>query len=242
MQGNGRRTFSCVCAPTLARSPVKQGGAVMPTAHYGRDGKAAMCRGRREPRTHQHPRNSTVPHRTSHNGSHQQALELQRPLQTRRSEGTSAQGGRGWAGSNFTRLPRPVSSWRATALAWTAPPLGSPHPYPTICRLWVACSSVGGQVARRLPGRHSSVTASPLRCRTGLSVGRRGTGRPPPLVPSRWSFARRHSLDTLADWWGLQRHCGGIGGRGLFAPQLTYPGSSWEQGSHLPYTPTGRLR
>ena len=33
---------------------------------------------------------------------------------------------------------------------------------------WVARSSVGSRVARRLPGRHSSVTASPLRCRSGL--------------------------------------------------------------------------
>ena len=49
--------------------------------------------------------------------------------------------------------------------------------------LWVACSSSGSQVARRLPGRHSSVTASPLRCRTGLLAGRRGSGRPPPWCP-----------------------------------------------------------
>ena len=63
------------------------------------------------------------------------------------------------------------------------PSSGALCPYPTICRLWVACPSVGGQVARRLPGRHSSVTASPLRCRTGLSVGRRGMGRPPPWCP-----------------------------------------------------------
>ena len=39
-------------------------------------------------------------------------------------------------------------------------------PYPTICRLWVAHSSVGSRVARRLPGRHSSVAAS--RCAAGL--------------------------------------------------------------------------
>ena len=31
---------------------------------------------------------------------------------------------------------------------------------------WVACSSSGSQVARHLPGHHSSVTASPLRYRT----------------------------------------------------------------------------
>ena len=28
---------------------------------------------------------------------------------------------RGWAGGNLTPLPRPVLSWRATALAWTGP-------------------------------------------------------------------------------------------------------------------------
>ena len=38
------------------------------------------------------------------------------------------------------------------------------------------------------------------------------------------------------------RHCGGTGNRGLFAPQFTCPGSSWRQGSHLPYTSTGLLR
>ena len=37
--------------------------------------------------------------------------------------------------------------------------------------LWVARSSMGSRVARRLPGRHSSVTARPLRWRPGLSVG-----------------------------------------------------------------------
>ena len=51
-----------------------------------------------------------------------------------------------------------------------------------------------------------------------------------------------HMLDTLADWWGLQRHCGSVGDWGLFAPQLTYPGSSREQGSDLSCTPTGQLR
>ena len=54
------------------------------------------------------------------------------------------------------------------------------------------------------------------------------------------------SLDTsLSRVWGLQRHCGGMGGQGgssVFASQLTYPGSSWEQGSHLPYAPAGKLR
>ena len=35
-------------------------------------------------------------------------------------------------------------------------------------RFWVACSSSGSQVARRLPGRHSSVAAS--RCAAGLDL------------------------------------------------------------------------
>ena len=148
------------------------------------------------------------------------------------------------AGPGVTLLGFPDPYHRGVRLRspGRAPLLGSPRPYPTICRLWVARSSVGSRVARRLPFRHSSVTASPLRCQTGLCCGAQRLGKTATLVPSRWSFARRHMLDTLADWWGLQRHCGSIGGWGLFAPQLAYPGSSWEQGSHLPYTPTGRLR
>ena len=91
--------------------------------------------------------------------------------------------GRGWARSNLTRLPRPVSSWSATALAWMGPSSrvasSVSHHLPSLGRLLPA----GGQVPRRLPGRHSSVAASPLRCRTGLSVGRRGSGRPKPWCP-----------------------------------------------------------
>ena len=147
----------------------------------------------------------------------------------------------GW-GQCLTQLPSPLdrgdpqrSPGQAPSLART---LSVSHHLPSLGRLLLS----GSQVARRLPGRHSSVTASPLRCRTGLSRGAQRLGKTATLVPSRWSFARRHMLDTLADWRGLQRLCGGKGGRGLFAPQLTYPGSSWEQGSHLPYTPTGWLR
>ena len=52
-------------------------------------------------------------------------------------------------------------------------------------------------------------------------------------MPSRWSFAHRHRLvGTVTP---LRHRAAG----GLFAPQLTYPRSSWEQGSHLQYTPTG---
>ena len=44
------------------------------------------------------------------------------------------------------------------------------HALPLRAR-WVAGSSVGSRVARRLPGRHSLVAARPLRCRPGLSEG-----------------------------------------------------------------------
>ena len=37
-------------------------------------------------------------------------------------------------------------------------------------------------------------------------------------------------------------HCGSTGDRSLFAPQISCPGSSRRQGSHLPYTSTGLLR
>ena len=151
------------------------------------------------------------------------------------------------------------------------------------------------------------MTASPLRCRTGLSCGAQRLGKTATLVPSRWSFARRHMLGTGELMWtsvkrvgtrGIRRPAGavenmrrlglirprdlvpspslrraarcwpsaglrggqlavssqvpwivcgrlplrGTGDRGLFAPQSTCPGSSWRQGSHLPYTSTGLLR
>ena len=143
---------------------------------------------------------------------------------------------------NLTRLPRPVSSWRATALAWTGPSSrvasSVSHHLPPLGRLppaWVVTSPVAFLVATP---RWPPAAALPV----WTFCGAQYLGKTATLVPSRWSFARRHSLITLADWWGLQRHCGGMGGRGLFAPRLTYPKSSWVQGSHLPYTPTGRLR
>ena len=148
----------------------------------------------------------------------------------------------GWAGGNFTRLPRPVTSCSATALAWTGPSSrvasSVSHHLP----------SLGRPLLRGWPGRPSPSWSSLFDDRQPAALPDRSFswGAEPrktaTLVPSRGSFARRHMLDTLADWWGLQRHCGGIGGRGLFTPQLTCPGSSWEQGSHLPCTPTGRLR
>ena len=112
---------------------------------------------------------------------------------------------------------------------------GALCPYPTVCRLGVACP------LRVVRSPVAFLVATPPRPpAAALPVwtfcGAQYLGKTATLVPSRWSFARKHMLDTLADWWGLQRHCGSIGGRGLFAPQLTYPGSSREQGSRLPHS------
>ena len=49
-------------------------------------------------------------------------------------------------------------------------------------------------------------------------------------MASRWSFAPRHMLDTLADWWGLQRHCGGIGGRACSRLNSPFPGTHGGRG------------
>ena len=102
------------------------------------------------------------------------------PRQDAMKEVCSLRGG--WARVNLTRLPWPVSSWSATTHVWTSATFGCTvriHHLPSLGRQPPA----GGQVAHRLPGRHSSVTASLLRCWTGLSVGRRGSGRPPPWCP-----------------------------------------------------------
>ena len=82
------------------------------------------------------------------------------------------------------------------------------HRHPLSSSHWVARSSSGSQVARRLPGRHPSVTASPLRCRTGLSRGAQRLGKTATLVPSRWSFARRHMLDTGELMWTSVKRAG----------------------------------
>ena len=92
--------------------------------------------------------------------------------------------------------------------------------------LWVARSSVSSRVARRLPGRHSSVAASPLRCRTGLPVGRSTSGRPPPgglkvvFLPA----------GTCWTHWQIGGDCSAIAGSyaagALFRASATYPGSS----------------
>ena len=87
----------------------------------------------------------------------------------------------------LTQQPPPVTGCVKVELhSVCAPRLlrGRGHTYPHTAPLapWVARSSVGSRVARRLPGRHSLVAASPLRCRTGLSSGCRRTGRPPPGV------------------------------------------------------------
>ena len=114
---------------------------------------------------------------------------------------------------------------------------------PTHCSvhaLWVARSSVGSRVARRLPGRHSSVAARPLRCRSGLSVGRSRLGKAATLVPSRWSFARRHTLDTsLEQYVGrlshdrtTERHWQRLGSHRATVPKEGPCGSSTPAAAH----------
>ena len=128
------------------------------------DGKTAKCRGTKAEDVSHAPISILA---TRQSRIELATTALQRPLQTRRSKGTSEQGGRGWARGNLTRLPRPVSSWRPRNDRLDRCLLSRALcPYPTICRLWVARSSVGSRVARRLPGRHSLVAAS--RCAAGL--------------------------------------------------------------------------
>ena len=90
------------------------------------------------------------------------------------------------------RPPRPMQ----VAKARHRRPLSSSH--------WVACSSSGGQVARRLPGRHSSVAAN--RCTAVCSA--QYLGKTATLVPSRWSFARRHMLGTGELMWTSVKRVG----------------------------------
>ena len=133
--------------------------------------------------------------------------------------------------------PQPVSSWRTTTIAWTSALFGRTpsvsHHLPSRGRLLPA----GGQVARRLPGRHSSVTASPLPDWT--SCGAQRVGKTATWCPQVAFCPLGHAGRIVGTATPLREH------RRLgqcFAPQLTYPASSWEQESHLPYTPTGRLR
>ena len=87
-----------------------------------------------------------------------------------------------------------------------APPLlrgrGRMYPHTAPLAPWDARSSVCSRVARRLRGRHSSVAASPLRCRTVFlwgAVPREGRH----LVSSGGLVARRHMPDTsLSSMWG----------------------------------------
>ena len=167
---------------------------------HGKNGKVPSNNtGRREPRTH----------------IELATTALRRPFQTWRRKGTSAQGGRGLARGNLTRLPRPVSSWRATAFAWTGPSSrvasSVSHHLPPLGRLppaWVVRSPVAFLVATP---RWTPAAALPV----WTFCGAQYLGKAATLVSSRWSFARRHKLGTLADWWGLQRHCGGICRPGL---------------------------
>ena len=97
----------------------------------------------------------------------------------------------------------PVSSWSVTALAWTGPTSrvasSVSHHLPPLGRLLPA----NGHLARRLPARHSSVAASPLRCRTGLAVGRSTSGRPPSWCPQVDAGYVRRLVGTATP---LRRH------------------------------------
>ena len=144
----------------------------------------------------------------SHDGRHWHVLDLQRLLQTRRRKGASAQGGRGRARGNLTRLPRPVTSWSATPRAWRGSSFGSPRPYPTICRHWVA--SPLRVVRSPVVFLVATLRWPPVRCAAGLVLLWGAEAREDRHLVGL--FATRHMLDTLADWWGLQRQCGCIGG------------------------------
>ena len=103
---------------------------------------------------------------------------------------------------------------------------------------WVARSSVGSQVARRLPGRHSLVAARPLRCRSGLSVGRRGSGRPPPWCP-QVVFCPQGVDTSLEQCVGrlnhdrtTERHWQGLGSHRATVPKGVPCGSSTPTPAH----------
>ena len=118
------------------------------------------------------------------------------------AEPVSCVGSEGWDRGNLTRLPRPVTSWSATALA--RPSFGSPRPYPTNCRLWVACSS---RVVRSpVVFLVAALLWPPVRCAAGLvffwgAVPREGRH----LVSSDGLFASRHEM-TL---WQIGGDCKG---------------------------------
>ena len=139
---------------------------------------------------------------------------------------------RGWAGAAPRSAPQPVTSWSCATIAWTSAVFGRTlsvsHHLPSLGRL-PPCGWSGRPSSSW--SRHSPVTASPLRCRTGLSAGCRGSGRPTPWSPQGGLLPAGTCWTLWQIGRGLQRHWKGIGGRGLFVPQLTYLGSSWEQGS-----------
>ena len=105
-----------------------------------------------------------------------------------------------WSSQRAARSVRGSHSFRKQASTTTGADQGWPQRSTVIHSARVTGSS--SQVTHRLPGRHSSVTASPLRCRRAL-------------VPSRWSFARRHMLDTgELTWTPMLR----VGTRGIRPP------------------------
>ena len=96
----------------------------------------------------------------------------------------------------------------------------------------------GSRVTRRLPGRHSSVTARPLRCRS-FCDGQR-LKKATTLVPSRWSFARRQMLDTSLEQYAerlshdrtTERHWQRLGCHRATVPKEVPRGSSTPAAAH----------
>ena len=101
----------------------------------------------------------------------------------------------------LTQQPPPVTGCVLAELhSACVPQSGHTYPHTALFScLWVACSSSGSRVARRLPGRHSLVAAS--RCAAGLDflwaqyLGKAATGG---LMPagSCWT---RHSSSMWGD-------------------------------------------
>ena len=106
----------------------------------------------------------------------------------------------------LTQQPPPVTGCvKVESHSACAPRLlqgrGLTYPHAALSRTLGRLPFAGGQLARHLPGRHSSVAARPLRCRTGL-LRRRGSGRRH-LVSSGGLFARKHKRTRpLSSMWG----------------------------------------
>ena len=106
-------------------------------------------------------------------------LDLLFILSNQRSSVTSEEAGLGVVPHS---APQPASSWRTTTIAWTS----------TLFRRTLS-------VSHHLP---SLGRLPPVRCTARLVLlWAQRLGKTATLVPSRWSFARRHMLDTVELVW-----------------------------------------